>query len=69
MEVNSVQADKPLSGWILGPLIALVSSSLSPGTSAVSDENERRLFGLWSDSKSAGSDSIDMKLFGLELEN
>jgi hypothetical protein len=60
MEVNSEQPDKPLSVWLLEALIALVSSSLSTGTSAVSEENERRLFGRGSDSRSAGSDSIDI---------
>lgn len=66
MEVNSGQPDKAVSAWLLRTVL---SSSLSTTTSAVSLEKERRLFGLGSDSRSAGSDSIDMKLFGLELEN
>ena len=42
----------------------LVSSSVS--MTQLSEEKESRLLGLWSD-RSAGSDSMDMKLFGLEL--
>merc|ERR1719266_1498255 len=47
-----------------GQASKLVSSSVS--MTQLSDEKERRLLGLWSE-RSAGSDSMEMKLFGLEL--
>merc|ERR1719150_2272421 len=47
-----------------GQASKLVSSSVS--MTQLSEEKERRLLGRWSE-RSAGSDSMEMKLFGLEL--
>ena len=58
-----------MSGWISVFLSTLFTSKLvssSVSMTQLSEEKERRLLGRWSD-RSAGSDSIEMKLLGLEL--